>query len=1036
MRPVDNSVSFPKLEKNILEFWKKNNIIHKGLEANFGKEPYIFYDGPPFATGLPHYGHILAGTIKDIVPRYWVMKGKYVQRRWGWDCHGLPVEYEMEKELELSGAHDIEKYGVGKFNEACRNIVLRYTNEWEKIVERTGRWVNFKSQYRTMDKNFMESVWWMLRQLWDKDLVFEGYRVMPYSWRISTPLSNFEANLNYKEVQDPAITVKFKCKEEDYYFLAWTTTPWTLPANMGVTVNPDADYSLIFDKQTNENYILATDLIPKYFKSSELYVEKGKLTGLSLAGKSYEPLFPFFKDKPGAFKVFADSYVTLTDGTGIVHCAPAHGEDDFRVWNIYNKNLPIVDATDAEGNFTEKAFPYKGKNFKEADKEIIKDLKSKNLIYRHETIMHNYAHCWRTETPLMNKAISTWFVKMDPIKENLIQNNLKTHWVPEHLKEGRFGKWLENARDWNISRNRYWGTPIPIWRNKQGESICISSIAELEKLTGKKLDDIHKHFVDDLEIPSTKGNDPLRRIPEVLDCWFESGSMPYAQEHYPFENKEKFEKNFPADFIAEGLDQTRGWFYTLSVLSTALFNKPPFKNVIVNGLVLASDGKKMSKRLKNYPEATEILDQFGADALRVFLVSSPASHAEELKFSEAGVKEVVRAVLLPYWNAYSFFVTYALADKWEKKTFQIKKIETLENELDHWIVSRLHTLIKNYDKKMAQYHLADVVPEVLKFVDELTNWYIRLNRRRFWSEEKNKDKDDAYQTLYYILIEFSKLLAPLMPFVTEEVFQNLKSTTEESIHLTAFPKLENKLINNNLEEDMQIISNVVFMGRNLRSVHNIKTRQPLSELKVIIKDKEKRSTIERHANLIKSELNVKKVSFTEKESDWVQFTAKPNLKILGPKLGQKMKVIAQKIKDLKEEELSLLEKYKEIRIEGELLNTQDILIERLPKQEGLTQTDNGVTVWMDSKVTEDLLQEGYAREIVNRIQKMRKDMNLQVTDKINLFYKTSEKMKAAIEKHKNYIQEETLSQSIEYKDPITGEEHEIDGILTYLSIYV
>ena len=1037
MNPVKSDVHFPSLEEAILKFWKENSLIEKGLKANEGKEPFVFYDGPPFATGLPHYGHILAGTLKDIVPRYWVMKGRYVERRWGWDCHGLPVEFEVENELGLHGHRDVEKYGVAKFNEACRSIVMRYTKEWEEVITRTGRWVDFENKYRTMDTPFMETVWWVVKQLWEKNLIFEGHRVMPYSWRISTPLSNFEAGLNYKEVQDPALTVRFKSVTKNRYFLAWTTTPWTLPSNLALAVNAEVDYVEIKETATTEHYVLAESRLPAYYKLENEYEIVSKFKGKELENETYEPLFPHFKDKKseGAFRVLLGEYVTASDGTGLVHTAPAFGEEDFEICRKYK--IPIVDPTDFEGKFTDEIPEFKGLNIKDADKEIIKYLKAKNAIVKHETLVHSYPFCWRSDTPLMNKAISTWFVRLEPLKEDLLKNNKKTRWVPEHLRDGRFGNWLENARDWNISRNRFWGTPIPIWRGEDGEMHCVGSIEELEKLTGKKVTDLHKHFIDDLTFKSPKTGKLMRRIPEVLDCWFESGSMPYGQLHYPFENKEKLEKNFPAHFIAEGTDQTRGWFYTLSVIATALFNKPPFQNVIVNGLVLAEDGKKMSKRLKNYPDPKSILDTFGADALRAYLMSSPASHAEDLRFSEGGVKEVIRSVLLPLWNAYSFLVTYARADQWEPTQFKGESLDHLENDLDRWIISRLQSLVKNVEEKMEVYHLYEVVPQVIGFIDDLTNWYIRLNRRRFWGEEKTADKEAAYATLYSTILEFSKILAPILPFITEEIYQNLrvKNKSPDSVHLCAYPEQKQGRIFQELEVQMALIQNVVSMGRNARNTNKLKTRQPLRELLVITKNPEDKKAIEKYREIISTELNMKKVSFTSDEAKWVSFSAKPNAKILGPRLGQKMKSISQKIRELTPEAVEKLESDGFLEMEGEKVFPAEVILDRQPKQEGVIQTMGSITVWIDTKLDLGLIQEGQARELVNRIQKLRKDLNFEVVDRINVAFETSEELQQAFQIHRGYIMSEVLAAEFAPKTKAAwSAEQEIDGVALKLVI--
>lgn len=1013
MKPVRPETNFPFLEKEILAYWNSRNLLKKGLEANWGQKSFVFYDGPPFATGLPHYGHILAGTLKDIVPRYWVMKGYYVERRWGWDCHGLPVEFEMENELGLHGHSDVEKYGIGKFNEACRSIVQRYTEEWKTIILRTGRWVDFENNYRTMDMPFMETTWWVFKELWDKGLIYEGYRVMPYSWRIATPLSNFEAGLNYKSVQDPALTVKFKAQGSSEYFLAWTTTPWTLPANLALCVHHDIDYALVRDIASGEKFWLASARLPHYYKKNSDYELLQLVKGTALENRPYVPIFPFAKETPGAFRVLMSDHVTATDGTGIVHTAPAHGEDDFVV--CQKVGITLVDFTDHMGRFTPAIPELKGLAIKEADQEIIRMLKAQGNLLRHETIEHNYAFCWRSDTPLMNKAISTWFMRVEPLKEKLIRNNGKTHWVPEHLRDGRFGNWLENARDWNISRNRFWGTPLPVWRCSCANMECLGSRAELEKRSGKKITDLHKHFIDTIEIQCSQCRSPMKRIPEVLDCWFESGSMPYGQSHYPFENKKRFEASFPADFIAEGIDQTRGWFYTLSVLSTALFDQPPFKNVIVNGLILAEDGKKMSKRLKNYPDPVYILDQYGADALRTFLMTSPASHAEDLRFSENGVKEIVRSVLLPLWNAYGFFVTYANADGWEPSRFDVKYLERLENDLDRWIVSRLQSLIRHTDEKMAIYHLYEVVPEVVRFINSLTNWYIRLSRRRFWSEEKSENKESAYQTLYFVLSEFVKVLAPILPFITESIYQNL-SGEKESVHLTPFPVVNPSWIRQSLESEMALVDSVVGLGRNLRNVHRLKTRQPLREFKVITRDPGDHATILRYQVLIADELNVKSVTFSAEEASWVDCQAKPNAKVLGPRLGPKMKALSEKIQRLTALEISQLEKEGKMLIEGELISLHDIVINRKPKQSGVIQTQGNVTVWLDSVLDENLIDEGRAREFVNRVQKIRKDCGLEVTDRITIELSCPSSLSQSLGKHLEYIQAETLCSSFTHTE--------------------
>ncbi|MCB0405414.1 MAG: isoleucine--tRNA ligase [Bdellovibrionales bacterium] len=1056
MKPVASDVQFPKLEKEILDFWEKNQIIEKGLEHHKPKDgekipdnkKFVFYDGPPFATGLPHYGHILAGTLKDIVPRYWVMKGRYVKRRWGWDCHGVPVEFEVENELGLKGLHDIQKFGVDTFNEECRKIVVRYTAEWEKTIKRCGRWADFKNAYRTMDPPFMESVWSVVKKLFDKGLVYEGYRVMPYSWRISTPLSNFEANLNYKSVQDPAITVRMKSKKHKRSLLVWTTTPWTLPSNLAVAVGKDIEYLEIETATDKERLVVAKSRVGAYFKKEEEYTVISTFTGDKLVGETYEPLFPYYKSHKDAFRVVLGHHVTTEDGTGLVHMAPAFGEDDMLI--CQEAGIEPVNPVDESGNFNAEVPDYQGQNVKEADKIIIKDLKNKGLLFHHGTVVHNYPFCWRSDTPLIYRAISTWFVKLDDdLKRQLVKNNTDcTHWVPEHIQEGRFGNWLVNARDWNISRNRFWGTPIPIWETEdKKERLCVGSVAELEKLSGRKVTDLHKHLIDDIVIKSPKSGKPMKRIPEVLDCWFESGSMPYGQAHYLFDEKsdpKKLGQQFTADFIAEGLDQTRGWFYTLSVLGNLLIGQPPFKNVIVNGLVLAEDGKKMSKRLKNYPEPTVVLDKYGADALRAYLTTSPASRAEELRFSEKGIQEIIRSVLLPYWNAYSFFVTYALADGWDPEQFSDSKLDKLENDLDRWVVSRFQSLVSDVETKMENYHLYEVIPHVLGFIDELTNWYIRLNRRRFWKEDKGNDKEAAYQTLYYVLSNFTKMLAPILPFVTEEIYQNLKLDAEpQSVHLCAYPevKLDTFCANDqlyfppiwiypDLENQMDLVRKAVEMGRNLRSINKIKTRQPLRSITVVTKDPDLEKTIKSFGELIKSELNVHEVIYASDESKYVTLSAKPNAKVLGPKLGPLMKQASGEIRQMKSADVLELEATGHFKLPcGALLALDDILIERTPQGAKVAQSAGGITVLLDTQLDDALIQEGQARELVNRIQKLRKDSGFEVTDRIRVQYHCPAKLEEAVKRHRDYIMSEVLATEMVPQPNATSwtSEQEIDS---------
>jgi isoleucyl-tRNA synthetase len=1034
--PVSAAVNFSEVEKGVLVFWKEHRTFEKSLGLRKGSPEFVFYDGPPFATGLPHYGHLLPGTIKDIVPRYQTMRGRYVDRRFGWDCHGLPVEYEVEQALKISGKTEIEKMGVDVFNEKCRGIVLRYTKEWRSIVQRMGRWVDFDHDYKTMDATYMESIWWVFKSLWDKGLIYEGQKILPYCPRCSTPLSNFETNQGYLDVTDPAITIRFRIEgQENAYILAWTTTPWTLPSNVALAVGKDIAYARVTEKDGTV-YYLARERMPAYYKKSEDYASVTEVKGSTLVGLRYEPLFPYYaaKKAEGAFRIVAADFVSTEDGTGVVHIAPGFGEDDYRLGQA--ENLPAPCPIDAEARFTAEVPDYAGRAVKETDEDIMKRLKQEKKLIHRSTIKHSYPHCWRCDTPLIYRGISTWFVKVEQIKDRLLAANRQVHWVPEHLKEGRFGKWLEGARDWAISRNRYWGTPLPIWRSEDGtEAICVGSIKELEQLSGQKATDLHKHFVDKIELPSKKGKGTLRRVPEVLDCWFESGSMPYAQAHYPFENKAHFEAHFPADFIAEGLDQTRGWFYTLMVLSVALFDKPAFKNVVVNGLVLAADGKKMSKRLRNYPDPVYMLDTYGADAFRLYMIYSPVVKAEDLRFSEEGVKHVLRHLLIPLWNAYSFFVTYANIDGWTTDKMAGRQPST--NVLDRWIRSSMETLIRDVTAAMDDYDLQRAVRPFVAFIEDLTNWYIRRSRRRFWKSQDDEDKAQAYQTLNYVLLQLAKIAAPFVPFISENIYRNLRTDDmPESVHLCDFPKADAKSRDEELEAEMAQVAAVVGMGRQLRAEHDLKVRQPLSVLHIVSRNKDVLRRIEALGDIILDELNVKKLEFGTHETTLAHLKAKPDFKKLGPRLGPKVKKAAPVIAAMSDEALEQLAEGGEavVTVDGEAveLNADDVVIERIPR-EGLVVASQGlVVIALETKLTPELIQEGIAREIVNRLQNKRKNDGLEVSDRIRMWYHTDEDVRAAEEKHSGYINAETLCVELHFvatkPQDLTGwEEMDING---------
>ncbi|OQB06460.1 MAG: Isoleucine--tRNA ligase 2 [bacterium ADurb.Bin212] len=864
MKNVDVKMDLPKLEEEILDFWRENNIFKKSIEQRDIKEQYVFYDGPPFATGTPHYGHIVASTMKDVVPRYWTMKGKRVERKWGWDCHGLPIENIAEKELGVKSKKQIEdEVGVAKFNDFCRSKVLSYVDEWKKVIGRLGRWADMDNAYVTMDLNYMESVWWVFKQLWDKGLIYEDYRSMHICPRCETTLSQSEVTEGYKTVKDLSVVAKFELKNEPNTFvLAWTTTPWTLIGNVALAISENIKYKKLKIKDDADRdifVIIAEDRIADVVKIE--YEEIESIEAKNLIGKTYKPLFDYYaKDEKlengqNGWKIVAADFVTTEEGTGVVHIAPAFGEDDMKLGR--EKQLPFIQHVGMDGIIKEQAKDFYGLHVKPADDtqktdvEIIKYLAAKNLLFSKEKYEHSYPHCWRCDTPLLNYATSSWFVKVSSIKNDAIELAKQINWSPAHIKYGRFGKWLEGAKDWSISRQRFWASVIPIWVcGDCGEKEVFASVTDLEVRSGQQIADIHKHVVDAIKFPCQKCSGEMARVPDVLDTWFDSGSMPYAQMHYPFENREKFESNFPAEFIAEGADQTRAWFYYLHVLSSSIFNKPAFKNVIVNGIVQAEDGKKMSKRLQNYPDPMEMFDKYGADVLRFYLMSSPVVAANDLNFSEKEMAELSRGLFRMIWNSYYFFVLYAEIDGIEAKTdFSLNSRSTL----DKWIISECQSLIKNINYHMEHYDLQKSSREFLLFADNLSNWYIRRSRKRFWKSENDQDKAEAFETLQYILITLAKLLAPFSPFISEEIYKNLSG--EESVHLSDYPEANESLIDPNLCAEMKRTREIVELGLNVRSKNGIKVRQPLAEL-VYLGEK----LPEELEQIIAEEVNVKNVN--------------------------------------------------------------------------------------------------------------------------------------------------------------------------------
>lgn len=1055
--PVDPKVNFPEQEEKILSFWKEQDIFKKSIEGREGKSEYVFYDGPPFATGLPHFGHFVPSTIKDIIPRYWTMKGHKVERRFGWDCHGLPVENLIEKELGLNSKTDIEKFGIAKFNEACRSSVLRYVDEWKATITRLGRWVDFENDYKTMESDYMESIWWVMKSLWEKGLLYEGHYILPYCPRCSTVLSNHELNLGgYKDVHDPAITVKFrvtgtiKASEAERsglnasdskptFLLAWTTTPWTLPSNLGLTLGPDVDYVMVED--SGERYILAEARLSAYYKDPASVSIVWKKKGSELAGITYEPLFPYFKDlatledgRPGAFRTFTADFVTTEDGTGIVHTAPGFGEDDNKVFK--GTGVPTVCPVDAECRFTAEVGDYAGVFVKDADKAILERLKAEGRLVKREQILHSYPHCWRCSSPLIYRAVGSWFVAVEQIKENLLKANFQITWQPAHIKEGRFGKWLEGARDWAISRNRFWGNPLPIWKCPDcGKTICVGSREELKKLSGTYPEDLHKHFVDSITIPC-ECSGVMTRIPEVLDCWFESGAMPYAQNHYPFENKEYFESHFPAAFISEGLDQTRGWFYTLTVLAAALFDKPAFKACIVNGLVLASDGKKMSKSLRNYTDPNKVVNEFGADALRLFLMHSAVVKADDLKYSDEGVRDVLKGILIPLWNSYSFYVTYANIDGIDRPAPSSSPLASGQsaNPLDRWVLSITEKMVKEVSEALDAYDLSRAIDPIVAFIDQLNNWYIRRSRRRFWKSENDGDKEQAYDTLYRALKKLSLVAAPVIPFITESMWQNLRSPSDgKSVHLESYPVYDESLRDSALEFKMESVQKAVSMGRSLRYQFNLKTRQPLKAVELVTRNPEEKKVLLEMEESIREELNVKEVIFHDKEDDLVEYTAKANFRVLGKELGASMKQAASAIEGLSSSEIQSILEGATLSIEVEgihvELTEEKILIHRIEKANLRVVNEGTLTVALDTEVTEELLLEGCIRDLVRGVQNLRKERGLEVTDRIQLRVSASgegtDVLKKAFDNFSEYLSSETLAASAlwvasgTHKDPVT-----------------
>ncbi|MFP3913348.1 MAG: isoleucine--tRNA ligase [Actinomycetota bacterium] len=1035
---IPSEVDFPDLEQDILVHWDSVDAFRRSVEERPVDQEYIFYDGPPYANGSPHYGHLLAGTVKDVVPRYWTMRGHRVERRFGWDTHGLPVEMEVQKQLGITRPAEIEELGVDRFNDACRALVEDTAEEWNYIVRRLGRWVDMEDDYKTMDVTFMESVWWVFRRLWDEGLVYRDMKVVPYSWGATTPLSNFEANQDYREVEDPSITVRLTVLEgpgparEGDSLLVWTTTPWTLPGNLGVAVGADLDYARI--RRGDESLWVAADLVEPVVGDAGEVVARAK--GSDLLGTRYRPPFPYFQDlaDDGAFRVIASPDVTTEEGTGLVHMAPAYGEVDLAAFQEAGIDL-LVDPVDAEGRFTGEVPDVAGVNVKEADAALIRMLREDGALFAESTIRHSYPFCDRTGTPLIYKAIPSWFVSVSRFRDRLVELNDEINWVPAAIGERRFGNWLKGARDWAISRNRYWGSCIPVWECAEcGHQVCVGSIDELEELSGVRPDDLHKHVVDPITIPCGKCGGTARRVPEVLDVWFDAGSMPYGQIHYPFENKDRFEAAFPARFISEGLDQTRGWFYTLHVLATALFDAPAFRNCVVSGWILAEDGRPMSKRLRNYPDPQELFDTFGADAVRAYLLDSPLLRAEAIRFSPGGVRQVVRTVLLPLWNTHSFFTTYAVADELTLADLKAAPPPRERPEIDRWILSVLQSLIDEVNAQMEGYHLYNVISPTLGFIDDLTNWYVRRSRRRFWAArgENDRDKLAAFATLYEVLTTFIRVLAPVLPFVTERIHQDLVVAPggegPDSVHLAAFPLADPELIDTDLERRIAFVRRVVSAGHSLRKRHGMKVRQPLPRVTVITHDPDVASAVQSHADLISHELNVKEVDVSSDDGGLVDLSAKADFRRLGPRLGGDVKECARAIESLSSQEVGRLVEGETLELAGHPISSEDVVITRSPREGTVVETDGGLAVALDTRLDEALVAEGLAREVVSRVQQVRRQTGLDVADRIRLRWTTDNaRLAAAVEDHSAYISTETLAEEMERAYGLEGVRSEVDG---------
>ena len=1015
-KKVSTDMNFVEREKQVEKFWEDNQIFEKSMKVREGNPSYVFYDGPLTANGKPHIGHVETRVIKDMIPRYRTMKGYQVPRKAGWDTHGLPVELEVEKKLGLDGKDQIEKYGVEPFIEQCKESVWKYEGMWEDFSHTVGFWADMKNPYVTYHNDYIESEWWALKEIWKKGLLYEGHKIVPYCPRCGTPLSSHEVAQGYKDVKERSAVVRFKVKGEDAYILAWTTTPWTLPSNVALCVNPDEDYVKVTSK--GYTYYMAAALVDTVLGEGAEILEHYQ--GKDLEFKEYEPLFPYAEKRIGnkkAYYVVCDTYVTLTDGTGVVHIAPAFGEDDSKVGHRYD--LPFVQLVNEKGEMTEET-PWAGTFCKKADMAVLQALEDKDLLFDAPLFEHSYPHCWRCDTPLIYYARETWFIRMTAVKEDLIRNNNTINWIPESIGKGRFGDWLENVQDWGLSRNRYWGTPLPVWQCECGHQDCIGSIEELKEKADNCPDDIelHRPYIDAVTIKCPKCGKEMHRVPEVIDCWFDSGSMPFAQHHYPFENKEIFEKQFPAQFISEAVDQTRGWFYSLLAISTLLFNKAPYENVIVLGLVQDENGQKMSKSKGNAVDPFDALQTYGADAIRWYFYTSSAPWLPS-RFAGKTVVEGQRKFMGTLWNTYAFFVLYANIDNFDatKYSLEYDKLAVM----DKWLLSRLESTVKAVDDNLANYRIPEAAKALQSFVDDMSNWYVRRSRERFWAKGMEQDKINAYMTLYTALVTVAKAAAPMIPFMTEDIYQNLVKSIDasapESIHLCDFPEVHENWIDPKMEEDMADLLEIVVMGRAARNTANIKNRQPIGTMYV----KSEFQLSEFYKEIIEDELNVKEVVFKDDIADFISYSFKPQMRTVGPKYGKLLNKIKTTLSELDgNKAMAELKSTGELKldIDGQeiVLLEEDLLIDMAQMEGYVSESDHTITVVLDTNLTPELIEEGFVRELVSKIQTMRKEAGFEVMDKIRVYAKDNDKIVSIMKNHGDEIKSEVLAEEI-----VTGE---------------